>query len=423
MNILLPMHHFTDNPTSGIEAGLWNFTKHLAEMGNKVFVVTISVDLVDETKVSLKQKNIFLYQIYNYKTHGMGYAESFMTFIFSVFLRIFHKFDWIFVIDEAKTPFSRFKLGAKLASRVLAPETKAAKEIFNTGEWIYDRKRKDEAEGWNKRKMPFLYRLNRFIAIRIWYKLFPVHKRGQNSDILFCEGKEALKYFREKERNNPVYLPLGVESYRFDTFNDDLINTHGKFVYLFMGRILRMKGVYFLIKAFKSLVSRYPNMELWIIGSSFGEYTRDLENEMRGFEDKIKVLGKKGRSDIIRYIKSANVMVDPMIWANFSSVALEALYCERPLIAPFFGNSKDFIIDGETGFLVDSRNIDKLAERMEYYYNNYDEAQRMAKNGGEFVKKYLTWDKVAKIADDNFRFFNDDKKIKDLNKKYENFDY
>lgn len=422
MKILAPMHHFTDNPTSGIEAGLWNFVKSLAESGNKIFVVAVSTNLTNETKETLKKKNIFLYQIYNYKTHGMGYTESFMIFIFSILLRVFHKFDWIFIIDEAKTPFSNFKLGSKLASRVLAPETEVAKEIFTTGEWAYDRKRKDESEGWKNRKVPFFYRLNRFIAIKIWYKLFPVNDRGQNSDILFCEGKEALKYFRGKGRSNPVYLPLGVEDYRFDVAHD-IINTNGKFVYLFLGRILRMKGIYFLIKAFKKLSCKYPDMELWIIGDSFGEYTKELEKEMKGFEDKIKVLGKKGRDDVVRYMKSGSVIVDPMIWANFSSVALEALYCEKPLIAPLYGNSKDFVFDGETGFLVDSRDVDKLAEKMEYYYNNYDEAKKMAEKGKIFVKKYLTWNKVAKIADDNFRFFDDKKKINKLNDMYENYTY
>ena len=423
MNILLPVHFFTDNPTSGITTGFWNIAKHLAERGHKIFVVANAVELHDETKKSLRAKNIYLYQIFNYKTHGYGYTEAFMSFIFALWLRLFRKFDWIFIFDEAKTPFSHFKLGAKLASRILTPETDIAKETFTTGDWAYDRQRKDISEGWDKRTVPLLYRLFRFIAVRLWYRLFPVKARGENSDILFCEGKETANYYRASGRRNPVYLPLGVEQYRFDAFAGGLIDSGGKFSYLFVGRILRMKGIYYLIEAFKRLADKYSDIELWVIGHSSGEYSEKLYSDIRGYEDKIKVLGEKNRNEVVRYMKSCQVVVDPMIWANFSSVALEALYCAKPLIAPKYGNSKDFVQDGSSGFLVDSREVDSLAEKMEYMLTHYDEARQMGQAGREFIVKYLTWDKVAKIVEDNFVYFHDQEKINQLNERYENYAY
>lgn len=423
MNILIPAHYFTDNPLSGIDTGIWNFCKHLANKGHKIFVVTTSCKLKDETRKSLKSKNINVYCIYNYKTHGLGHTESFMIFIFSLFLRIFYKFDWIFIIDEAKTPFSHFKLGAKLASRVLKAGIDEKKEIFNSGDWAYDRARKDIGAGWQKRKMPLLYFLTRFIAIKFWYRLYPVNLVGENSDILFCEGSEVLNHCRSTKRNNPVYLPLGVESYRFDNFNGNYIDTEKKFVYLFIGRILKMKGIYNLIKSFKILAGKYDNLELWIIGSSFGEYTELLKNDIKGFEDRIKILGEKNREEIVQYIYSCHVVVDPMIWANFSSVALETLYCKKPLIAPLLGNSKDFIKDNISGMLADSRDIISLTEKMDYIYSNYQESKKMGENGYLFVSKYLTWDKVAKIVEDNLLFIDNKGKIDSLNSKYENYNY
>jgi len=421
MNILIPAHHFTDDPKSGVDTGFWNFAKHLADDCHKVFVITLSLDLVNETKESLKSKNIYVYKIYNYKTHGLDYTESFMVFIFAVFLRLFHRIDWIFIIDEAKTPFSHFKLGARLASRVIRPRTEGV-EKFKGEDWEYDRKRKDIGAGWENRKAPFIYRMFRFIAIRIWSKIFPVKESAENSDVLFCEGMETLKYCRDIGRNNPVYLPLGVENYRID-IQKKAINTKGKFIYLFVGRVLVMKGVYYLIEAFKALAEKYSDIELWIIGPAFGEYTERLERDVSGFEDRIRIIGEKGREDIFKYMKSCDVIVDPMIWANFSSVALEALYCKKPLIGALGGNTKDFVKDGIRGFLVDSRDINLLAEKMEYFYLNPDKAKEMGQNGFEFVSKHLTWNKVAKIVEDNMMFFNNKQKIQELNKKYENYDY
>lgn len=421
MNILMPAHHFTDEPKSGVDTGFWNFAKHLADNGHKIFIITTSLNLVRETKKGLKNKNIYIYQIYNYKTHHLDETESFMIFIFAVFLRLFYKFDWIFIIDETKTPFSHFKLGARLASRIIRPRTDSI-EKFKGEDWQYDRQRKDIGEGWQNRKTPFVYRVFRFIAIRFWYKLFPVRKSAENSDIVFCEGKETLKYCRESGLKNSVYLPLGVENYRMDK-QINLIDIKGKFVYLFVGRVLKMKGIFYLVEVFKELSKKYPNIRLWIAGHSYGEYAEKLANDIRGFESKIKVLGERERNDVVRYMKSCDVVVDPMIWANFSSVALEALYCKKPLIAAIGGNSKDFVKDGESGFLVDSRNVSLLKNKMEYFYLNQEEAKKMGQRGYDFVNKYLTWDKVVKIVDDNLTFFDDKQKIKEINKKYENYDY
>lgn len=423
MNILFPTHHFTDDPRSGIEAGIWNFPKHLAKNGHKIFVVTCSLELFNESKKSLRKKNIFIYQIYNFKTHGLGYTESFMTFVFSFFLRFFYKFDWVFLVDESKSPFSYFKFGAKLASRILTPRNKSMETFFNSGDWLYDKQRKDVGEGWDERKLPFLYKIFRFIAIRIWFKLFPVYNIHQNVDILFCEGKNTFFYYNGREKINAVYLPLGVENNRFDSFRGDVERNYNDFIFLFIGRILKMKGIYYLIESFKRLLKKYPNMKLWIIGNAFGEYKENLLRDIQGFEDRIILLGKKSRKDVVRYMKSSDVVVDPMIWANFSSVALEALYCKKPLIAPLGGNSKDFVVDGISGFLVDSRNINDLTEKMEFFYLNQDEAKEMGKRGFSFVDKYLVWEKVVKIVENNLIFFDNKQKIKKLNRKYENYDY
>ena len=394
MRILVPTHHFTDNPTCGVDIGIWNFVKYLAEFGNSVYVVTTSLSLRYETRKSLKKKGINIYKVYNYKNHHLDETEAFVTFLFSCFLRIFLKFDWIFIIDEARTPFSRFKLGAKLAARVIRPKTKEV-EKFKGDDWEYDRKRKNIAEGVDSDKRPVLYRAIMFFAVRVWYRIFPIKVSAENADLLFCEGGETLRYCKKIGRKNAIYLPLGVEDYRIDKQEGE-IETNGHFVYLFVGRILRMKGIYYLIDAFKQLSHMYPDVRLWIIGKANGEYKDRLVAELRGYEDKIKFFGEKNRDEIFKYMKSSHVVVDPMIWANFSSVVLEALYCGKPTIAPLGGNAKDFIKDGFNGFLVDSRDISRLRERMEYFYTHYDEAKKIGERGKVYVKEHLTWRKVAK---------------------------
>jgi len=419
MKILIPIHYFTDDPQSGLHTELWNFPSHLAAMGHEVFVVTLAANLVHHTKKDLRKKNIRLYQIYNYKGHGLGSPEALMVFFFSVLLRLRYRFDWIFVPDAARTPFSRFKLGAKLAGRIFTPETEKMHNFFNSGDWKYDRKHKDDGEGIDEALKPFWYRLFQFLARRAWFRLFPVNQIAENADVLFCQGLEPLDFARSSGRKNTVYLPNIVQPAWFDNLGNARIDTEKKFIFLFVGRIMISKGIFTLISVFKKLCGRHKNLELWVVGPSHGHYTRLLEEAVEGFEDRIKVLGRKNREEIATHIRSCDVVVDPFIYASFSTIVLEALYCKKPVIAPRMGDTKDVVKEGVTGYLADSRNPEELMQKMENCLSNYTEAQRLALAGHEFVKRYVTTENMAEILDLNFRFFHDTEKMKRWNRKYE----
>ncbi|MDP3989556.1 MAG: glycosyltransferase family 4 protein [bacterium] len=419
MKILIPTHYFTDDPQSGLNTELWNFPVHLAAMGHEVFIVTLAVDLVHHTRQDIYKKNIRLYQIYDYKGHGLAAPEALMVFFFSVLLRLRHRFDWIFIPDAARSPFSRYKLGAKLAGRILTPETREMHELFNSGDWKYDRKHKDDGEGISEPTKPIVYRFFRFLARHVWFRVFPVNLIAENADILFCQGLEPLNFARNTGRNNPVYLPNGVQKAWFDNFGDARIDTGNKFVFLFVGRIMKSKGVFTLISIFKQLCDRYQNIELWIVGPSHGHYTRLLEEAVDGYEDKIKILGRKNREGVAACIRSCDVLVDPFIYASFSNIVLEALYCKKPVIAPRMGDTKDFVKEGVTGYLADSRNTTELMKKMEYCINHYSEAEALAVAGHEFVKKNLTVEKIVQHIDFNFKFFSDTEKVAEMNDAFE----
>lgn len=414
MRIFVPVHHFTDDPTSGIETGLWNFPLQLAEAGHEVHVFTLSSKLVHHTKAELRKKGIRLYQILQYKTHGLDKTVSFLSWVGYALLRLKYRYDWVFIIDAGLTHFGRFPLGAKVAARVLVSQDPATQAFFQTGDWLFDRQRKDEAEGWRTQTPPFFFRVCRFLAEQIWYRYLPVHEVGEKSDILFCEGSSTYAYYRALYPTRAAYLPLGVENYRFDTTPHTSAEAQKKFAFLFVGRIQRMKGIYYLIEAFRRLAAIYPAIELWVVGRHHGIYSDLLAQHLDGLEDRVRVLGEADRSTVIRYLRACQVVVDPMIWANYSTIALEALYCEKPLIGARNGNTKDFVRDGETGFLVDARDVSELSSVMEHVYTHYPEAVEGAKKGSQFVKDHLTWKKVGHLVEKHFLLFDDKRAWQEL---------
>jgi len=395
MNILIPTHVFTDDPKSGLHTEIWNITKHLAELGNQIFVVTAYLELHSETKDSLKKKNIYIYHGHSIITHNLGPPEAFLTFIISLILRLKYHFDWIYITDTAKTPFSYFKLGANLACRVLCPQTQKIKKIFKGSDWSYDRRRKDEEEGWEQRSIPILYRVLGLLANSVWFKIFPVQEVAKNCNLLVCQGSKTLKYYSSIGYNNAINIPNGIEDYRFDVSVKKVKNKN-KYVYLFVGRIAKRKGIFYLLKAFKKLHRKHPNTQLWIIGKGSNNLINQLIKQSGTLYQKdIIWLGEKNRHDIIKYFKSCNVVVDPGVFAGFSTPVLEGMYCKKPVIAPKYGGSSDLIVNEVNGFIIDSRNTNNLRDKMEYYYQHPKKAAVMAERGYRLVKQKYTWKKIA----------------------------
>ena len=54
----------------------------------------------------------------------------------------------------------------------------------------------------------------------------------------------------------------------------------------------------------------------------------------------------------------------PSIYEPFGLVVLEAMACEIPVVASRVGGIPEIVVDGETGFLVEERDVEGMARRM-----------------------------------------------------------
>lgn len=408
MKILLPVHEFTDDPKSGLHNEIWSIATNLAKKGNEVFIVSTHTDLKETSTAELKKNNIFLYDLKSIPTHGLGPQESLLVFMASLFLRLKYRFDWIFVLDSVHTPFAYWKLGAKLACRALSPQTEEVQKRVKSPDWEYDRSRKNEEEGWEDRFIPLRYRMLGFFTYSIWLRFFSQKPLAVNCDILFCQGKDTLRYYEQKRKRNVIYLPNGIDGEFFNRKINKIVNKKG-FVFLFIGRIARRKGVFYLIDAFKKLNKKYPNTELWIIGKGSTALTKQAKSiSGKLLNTNIFFHGEKRRKELVRYIKSCDVVVDSEIYATFSNVCLEALYCGKPVIAPKHGGTKDFVVEGRNGFLIDSTKVSKLIEKMEYFYTHPQKLKKMGEAGHRLIKKNYQWtDVVAEIEKELIKVEND----------------
>jgi len=136
------------------------------------------------------------------------------------------------------------------------------------------------------------------------------------------------------------------------------------FVFLFVGRKCRDKGVLDLIEAFASVQKRVKLQSyLMLVGpdEDHGEITARLE-ERRDLSQNVISVGIVSRPE--EYFAAANVFCLPSYREGFGSVVIEAAALKLPTIGTRISGLVDAIVDGETGMLVSPGNINELAEAM-----------------------------------------------------------
>ena len=129
---------------------------------------------------------------------------------------------------------------------------------------------------------------------------------------------------------------------------------------VFLGKIIETKGAFSLIKAFCSIASKYPNINLIMIGGG-----------------KIRAAQSLSREEIKQKISSSLFCAIPSYFENFSLAAMEVMACGKALIYTNRASGPELINDKVNGLLVDPENVCQIASAIEFLLNNLEQCQQM----------------------------------------------
>jgi len=199
--------------------------------------------------------------------------------------------------------------------------------------------------------------------IKVWLKaLFRVN---QNIDLFIAPSQ----FLRNK------YIEYGIPAekivYMDYGFNIDLINgvekvPSEKIRFGFLGRIIPVKGISFLIEAFNEV--DHSKAELNIFGSlqSSSIYLKNkCENSAIHFK------GGYNYKDISKVLSNIDVLVVPSIWYENSPLVIhEAFVANKPVITSNFGGMFELVKHEKNGLLFERGKIEDLKEKLNIFIEN-----------------------------------------------------
>ena len=166
-------------------------------------------------------------------------------------------------------------------------------------------------------------------------------------------------------------------------------------------------GIEYLIRAFKILSLKHPEMhlELHIAGKgSLEDRLKKLSKEL-AIEDKVKFLGFIDHSKIPNVLNTFSVYVAVSIEESesFGVAVVEAEACGVPVVVSNIGGLPEVVKDGETGFMVPPKEPKATAEAIERILLDEKFRQKLSINARKFVLEKYDWEENFKVITEIYK--------------------
>jgi glycosyltransferase involved in cell wall biosynthesis len=165
---------------------------------------------------------------------------------------------------------------------------------------------------------------------------------------------------------------------------------------LFVGRLVNdHKGITYLIDAFKGISKICDDVRLLIVGTGPDEKYLTEYCKTRKIPNIIFARWVKSRKDLSYFYNASEFFICPSIYEAFGLVNLEAMASGLPVIGTNVGGIKDIVLDGKTGFLVQSKNSTALFEKMLILLEDKKLSESMGKASRKRVENYFSCETIG----------------------------
>lgn len=151
--------------------------------------------------------------------------------------------------------------------------------------------------------------------------------------------------------------------------------------FIYVGGIKELKGVYYLLEAFKSIS---PDIGTLTIVGDF-----DDSEDIKEYAPHVTFTGRIPHSEMQNVLKAADVFIFPSLGEGMSLSVLEAAACGLPLIISDHSGFKEKI--GEEGVIFDIQSVEAIQNKVKYLYGQQEVIPAMGIKARKMAERY-TWE-------------------------------
>ncbi len=199
-------------------------------------------------------------------------------------------------------------------------------------------------------------------------------------------------------RDDAVVLNGGIDYKLYKNLGDEKY-------FFYPSRISQNKRQDYAIRAFSILKRKIKGYKLILSGAVsrddfYASYYNKIREEAKAVGD-IRIIENPSDSEQRNLFSHSSAVLYTPINEDYGLVPLEAMASGKPVIAVNEGGPRDTILDGRTGFLVNSEA--EMAERMRLIAENPRIAEGLGKEGTRRVRERYSWERFFKTFDKKVR--------------------
>ena len=234
---------------------------------------------------------------------------------------------------------------------------------------------------------------------RLYKKLFYIMAKysiGKSNIIRAVSSSTEQQVLDIDSSKSVVRFPAWIDFKDFQNIEPKPLSKD-KFNILFIGSVTDRKKPHMIIEAIQQINDK--SYHLSIVGPAPNEkYFKELKDliDKSDLQNQVSLIGPVDRESVKDYYSTSNLMILPSISEGLARVIFESQVAMCPVLVTDAPGMSDIVIDGQTGYVFKSNNLDSLSLKIEYIKNNYDEASLVAKNAKGFI--------LSNYSEDNFKF-------------------
>lgn len=233
--------------------------------------------------------------------------------------------------------------------------------------------------------------------------------------LLLCKKKisriiaisNAVLYQTNNVKNSlPIdIIYCGVDSKKFNP-NITKQYVNGKPQLLFVGVLYEHKNVIELIKMVKELKTKYPEINLQIVGD--GDDFSNLQQKIKGFklEESIELLGKISNDELKLRYASCDIYVTASKHEMLDIPVIEAMSCGKPVVISDLDAHKELIKLSQAGLTFPLNEMNELPNKIIEVYENIEQYRNKGRNFAIDNDWMEVSKKIAKIYDEEIKRTN-----------------
>lgn len=188
----------------------------------------------------------------------------------------------------------------------------------------------------------------------------------KNADCIFFQNEPNRQFFIDRGiiKSKSKVIPgsgVNLEQHRYEDYPIDEENIR----FLFIGRIMRAKGIDELLNAAKQIKEDQKNVEFHLVGFCEEGYSEEL----RELNDSGIIHYHGQQDDVHKFIKDSHATILPSYHEGTSNVLLESASTGRPILASNVTGCKETFDDGVSGIGFEVKSVKALVSAIQQFLN------------------------------------------------------